>query len=289
MSVAAVIVEPGRAQPLRWWSHTEREAAGRKLRPVLEIWARAWGLQLERVCAELPGPSPQGPHAGERSDMPARPVLLGSGGRSIAEVLHLLMFDEPCTRSAPRSVAQELAARAEQALQDHLLAALPATPVPALPPDRSPDRRPVQAPVQPAPRHRWCGAIQFDVTLSGASQSHVVHLHFDPALAQDWCAALPARRVPRTANRLPLQPINQAIGSMPVRVSVELTPVDLGLGALRALRVGDVITLPQRTDQSLHVLIHSEPGRAGRPMCRGHLAMRAGRRVVELCGNHETP
>lgn len=131
--------------------------------------------------------------------------------------------------------------------------------------------------------------MQFGITLSSASQRHVVHLHLDPSLAQVWCAELPARRLPRTAKRLPLQPIIQAIASLPVRVSVELTPVDLGLGALRALRVGDVITLPQRTAQSLHVLIHAEPGRAGRPMCRGHLAMRAGRRVVELCGNHETP
>ena len=277
MSVAAVVVESGRARPLRWWTATEREAAARRLLPVLEAWTRAWGLQLDGVSAGLASRAPDGPCSDEPAHLPGRAAQLWSGDGSITEVLHLLMFDEPSAVSARQGVAHDLAGHARQSLLHDLAAALPAT--------SAPDRPPAPPPTL----HRWCGALQFDITLVNAGRRLVVCLLLDPSLSESWCAGLPARRVPPAPDRQPLQSIGQALAALPARVSVELTPVELELRALHALRSGDVIALRHRIDQPLHVLLQTQPGQLGRAICRGHLAMHAGRRVVQLSDNPETP
>ena len=76
-----------------------------------------------------------------------------------------------------------------------------------------------------------------------------------------------------------LLPLGQALGEQRLAVRVELQPVDLSLGQLQDLRLGDVVALDHALDQPLRVVTAD-----GVPVCGAWLGQREGRIAVELDG-----
>jgi flagellar motor switch/type III secretory pathway protein FliN len=75
----------------------------------------------------------------------------------------------------------------------------------------------------------------------------------------------------------PVVPLRQALGALPVPLTVDLCRAELTLGYLRTLAVGDVLALPMALDAPLTV---RGPGDA--PLCAAHLGSAAGQRAIEL-------
>ena len=74
-------------------------------------------------------------------------------------------------------------------------------------------------------------------------------------------------------------PVLAAIAARSVTLRVELAPVEVDLGTLQSLRVGDVLTLPHRLEQPLDLHAPDAPATVA---CTAYLGSRDGRRAVEL-------
>jgi flagellar motor switch protein FliM len=86
--------------------------------------------------------------------------------------------------------------------------------------------------------------------------------------------ARPARTTPAAA---PLVEVREALADSEVRLQVELSPFELGLGALQSLQVDDVLRLQHRADAPATVIDGD-----GRALFRAWLARRHARWAVEL-------
>ena len=65
-------------------------------------------------------------------------------------------------------------------------------------------------------------------------------------------------------------PLVHAMAARPLAISIELSGVELDLGALQSLQIGDVVVLAQRLDEPM--LARSRDG--GAPLCSAFLGRR---------------
>jgi hypothetical protein len=121
----------------------------------------------------------------------------------------------------------------------------------------------------------WSGAVSVTLPWHGL----LLKLHIGPgrvaALLQSD-ERVPAART-RTGNDVPLVPLHKAIEKKTTSLRLELAAVELDLGSLQALVLGDVIPLPHRLDQPLQVLAEDGP-----PLCTAYLGQQQGMRAIEL-------
>lgn len=121
----------------------------------------------------------------------------------------------------------------------------------------------------------WSGAVSVTLPWHGL----LLKLHIGPgrvaALLQSDERMQAAKT--RTGNDVPLVPLHKAIEKKTTSLRLELAAVELDLGSLQALVLGDVIPLPHRLDQPLQVLAED-----GRPLCTAYLGQQQGMRAIEL-------
>jgi hypothetical protein len=121
----------------------------------------------------------------------------------------------------------------------------------------------------------WSGAVSVSLPWHGL----LLRLHIGPgrvaALLQSDERMQAAKT--RAGNDVPLVPLHQAIEKKTTSLRLELAAVELDLGSLQALVLGDVIPLPHRLDQPLQVLAED-----GSPLCAAYLGQQQGMRAIEL-------
>ena len=269
MPAPATLADAGRVRHLRWWSDGALLAAAGRLRRALDPWAAGWGLSIHEVQACNAAVAGAVPALAEQHELAAGAARLWHGGGHAIGAMTALLFGPP-SGAGSSPLAGELAASAWQDLLEALASVLPAG-------------APVAAGDITDVERAWSGAVRIDVDLRGAGPASRFCLRLNEALAAAWCApatkASDARPAP---HRAVLAELAEVVAPRPVRVSVHLALVELDLGTLQSLAVGDVIRLPHRLDDPLHVGVDlgDEPSRT--PLCRAHLAQRDGRLAAEL-------
>ncbi|WP_162878155.1 FliM/FliN family flagellar motor switch protein [Trinickia diaoshuihuensis] len=126
---------------------------------------------------------------------------------------------------------------------------------------------------------RWTGAV----LLRRAIRDRILWLALDVAAAEGWLHTEgfdAAAGVSGTAS--PLTPFAAALRDVPVNVHVELRPVDVALGDLMGLALGDVICTRHAIDAPLQICLTAIDGGASASLCHAHLGMRDGARAVVL-------
>jgi hypothetical protein len=94
----------------------------------------------------------------------------------------------------------------------------------------------------------------------------------------------PPRRSPTSAGKVPLTVLTAAAVRTSVPVTAQLHPVELTLGQIRSLQVGDVVVLPHALEQPLRVV----PGH-GAVLCEAYLGRSGSHRSLELLRHGEGP
>lgn len=125
----------------------------------------------------------------------------------------------------------------------------------------------------PAPHYRpWSGAVHVRLPLSEAL---ALTLHLAPARVAALLATATGASggTPRPA----LVSLNEALAAHSTRLRVELAAVDISVGNLQSLTVGDVLVLPHPLTQTLQVKTTQ-----GLSLCEGYLGQQQGQRAIEL-------
>lgn len=121
------------------------------------------------------------------------------------------------------------------------------------------------------PRRLWrrgSGAVQCTISLGDLNLSLLL-----PAEAISSKSVV----TPGKGRRTPLVPLQSALSKVAVKLSVEISQMELTLGQMRTLAAGDVLALPTHLDEALTVR-----GPGGAAICLAHLGSLQGRHAVEL-------
>jgi len=255
--------QPIPERTLRWWSDTDLHSLLQRFEAAWKRWCEAWdetpGAVTVHNAGTLPAASP--PIAGWHALQAG--TWLGCTAAEPVALLRGLMFGmaEDGSRGGP--VASAVAREAWNALCVDL------APVRGDAGDRN---------EPPAADFRiWSGAVQLHFHIRGSTE---LRLH----LSSNAVAALVSSRAVETPpTRAALVPLHEAIADQPMRLRVELAPLEIDLGSLQALQVGDVLTLPHRLDEGLQVhAVGRGLAASDSAVCLAHLGVRHGRRAVEL-------
>ena len=246
-----------RGRPLRHWSAAQRAGLLAQLAAVHVAWCEDWGLasdgadgsgvRIAEVAATALG------DASTRLALGA--ALLGAG--DVPAHPRDVGSDAPCPW------ADALVAEAVADWHERMAAC-----------------------VGPAAGARvpvvWSGALHLQFAVRGCTWG----LRLD---ASQVHRALGPVAAPAAGHAMgpPLTPAWQALSSRPVDLRVDLAPVTLRLGQLRALQVGDVLQLPHRLDQPLRVGV-SPGGGVGdepSPLCDAWLGRCGSRLAIQCAGD----
>lgn len=310
---------PG-AQALRWWSREQQQRIVMAMEQVLRAWEQDWGLSPAhavedavfcRMGFEDPGtgepPDPPlvnwKPVALSNTSEPAcqlwwdaspvvRPGAVARGpvqarramDADLVSVLLVALFgspSEPLPSGEAGALAEVAAQTAKAAWADlwrrigHELRIPVATDAPSMQQDSLatllPELQCFQA---------WSGAVI--ITLHWCGQELRILLGGAEAEAflrhQQALASQPA------AKSTPVTPLWEAVSALPCTVRAELTPVELSLGAVKALRVGDVVELSHPLDLALFAKTDS-----GQLLCEAFLGKAGNHRAIELLRSPARP
>lgn len=263
------------AQPLRHWTDAQLAGLAALLGLAQRAWADGWGLDrvdvLEAAAEGADGPPPADHGAWlalHAADTAARAWIAPPPGAPAATgLLRQALFD--AAPEAALSLSADIAGVSHQVcetawtdlramLADALRlvpAAAPAAPAAAIGPD---DCRP------------WSGAVLVRLPMPGSAW----RLLLNGACVAQLAAPAPApRRTPAAAPTALLT----ALRDQPLTLRAALGGVEMTLGGLRSLAVGDVIRLPHALDEPLS-LIDAD----GRAVCPAFLGSQRGWRALEL-------
>lgn len=278
-------VQPStRPAPLRWWSSKQRQLLVSAMEKLLEAWALDWGLaqnsqEAVRCCMAF-----EEGHGVAHSSAPWNPVFVSGAAQQTPElwwhssvatrlgdlsvgaekrtrnagegdllsVLLGALFDSHSEGKEAKStvgvsagVANETAMLAWADLWRRIFHTLQASSVTEPPPVR-PEHQPLLVPASQC-FERWSGAVSVSLSLGGQDFRILLGGNEMEGFLR-YSESDPARSL---AQRLPVIPVWQAVSSLPCVVRTELAPVELSLGAFKALRIGDVVELPHPLDQPL--------------------------------------
>lgn len=116
---------------------------------------------------------------------------------------------------------------------------------------------------------RSAGSALLQLTLGGKSMSLLI--------PHSQLATRAGERAQQSAKRAPVTPLSTALTHVRTKLTAELGEVELSLGSLATLAIGDVITLSSVVDQPLK--LYSGPHRL---MGLGYLGKQDGHRAVEI-------
>jgi hypothetical protein len=284
----ALLDSTAAARPLRWWSQAQLGEVALALEKVLRAWEQDWALQQPHAAqdavrcqmASSSGAAASSWKAAALDDAcePACELWwdIAAGGQRADPVLLLVdaLFNtsvEPSALSAQGAVS-ELAAEAARAAWSDLWTRIGqalALPVAVTAPAMQADSL---ATLQPAASlfQAWSGAIAIGLHWCGQEMRIL--------LGGGEAAALLARDKPAgSAPAKPLSPVWHAVAAQACPVRAELAPVQLTLGAIKSLRVGDVIELQHTLDRPLVAKTAD-----GGVLCEAFLGRLGERRAIEL-------
>lgn len=261
-------------RPLTWWPASALATAARALDPAWQQWCRDWGL----------APAPVG--AGNACDAPASlrdlewtaPASTGASfattGAPPPDALQSLLFGpDPgvAPSTPPQPIAREVAAIAWRDLQRAIVARFGADGAPG-----------GAASPMPGPWRAWSGAVLMRLPFATETPFEALAL-FDRQAARSVCEPFgPSAGARQPRSPAPLVPVFGALAKTPLSIRVELDDIELDLGTLETLGIGDVIALGHRLDDSLHVRHAGAGGPERVDVCAALLGCRDGRRAVEL-------
>lgn len=266
MAPDTTLTEPSAARPLRWWSGASIATLSQRLDGCVRAWATRWEAGIDDLTVFNAHEVPVGacgawaPWLGHATGVHPW-VWVGDGNEPPALGIARALFGH----TTEGTVAHDLAARAWVELGNELARRLGHVAVAAAGPFGAPSARP------------WGGDIALRLQLRGGAESFDLWLRID----SDSAAGLLRDQTRPAARALPPveTPVLAAIAARTVTLRVELAPVEVDLGTLQSLRVGDVLTLPHRLEQPLDLRAPDAPATVA---CTAYLGSRDGRRAVEL-------
>jgi flagellar motor switch/type III secretory pathway protein FliN len=127
--------------------------------------------------------------------------------------------------------------------------------------------------------HRWTGAVLLRLAIG----KQVLWLALDAAAVDGWLKAGDHEQaLPATGGTAPLTPLPVALRDAAVDVRVELRTVEVALGDLMTLALGDVIQTQHAIDSPMQILVSTTGGASAALRCHAYLGMRDGARAVVL-------
>lgn len=297
------------ARALRSWSAGEKTRAADVVAAALRAWSSAWGVREaerggsvvqafggfdpEREAllpdAEAWSPLPEGgPGLWVASGTGAGGRRLRAGGAGVLDVLATALFGE--------AAAAEI--RVSRALSPGRAGDGRSSGVAADVVDRAWadwGRRLRTAGAPPVMRAEDAGSV--DAALRAWSGALLVRV---PWCGGDLLVLAAYERVARWAGgasrpvpppgRASVVPLGRALAGGRARLRVSLLAFDLDLGALSALRVGDVLRTTHALDAPVALSVEVTGGAEGAPVCAGFLGRLGDRRAVELLSlPHQPP
>lgn len=273
---------PGSAlecRPLRWWSDADLRIMAERVGVVWQRWATDWECPAIHpvafnACQASAGWHPEPINWSPPAAESRKPALwLGASRELVPDLLQRVLFGATVAdvnAVGSLTVAQELAQRAHVELEQRLQSSWAQGVVDA---SGSPDTQALAVPPAVQSR-RWSGAVRIQLSLA-TTENDSLWLHLPLALAAQCVPS--GGNSANSARKLthPLVSVSDAMQRETLRVRVGLSPVVIGLGSLLDLRVGDVIKTPHRLDAPLTVALLPGEGREARPLCLGHLGVRA--------------
>lgn len=283
-----------RAQPLRAWTEVQLKTVARVFQEAWDAWVLAWGLEEDGVSVvstreSLPLDESKAPPmlwervrwptsvAGKTSirwalDATAAMDLAGPSvgrvstptGRALAS-LEKWLFGERASRVEPvssreSSLGAKIALQAWSDFWQHLGEAMP---------DQEADTT-AQAGIPQG--SAWSGAVHVDIPWAQGvlsvllSGSQVVKLIDHTSTVRPVDGANPA-----------LTPLFQALSPQALRIRTEFRSLEMTLGQLRGLQIGDVVQIPHPLETPVQVVILEDY-----PLCSGWLGRQDGHVAVEL-------
>lgn len=261
----AVFVETAaaHAQPLRWWSQGQLEQMASRLTSLRNAWLHEWMDDAGSRSANLAPVHCR--HADEVREMP-RPRLLRHP--SVPQ----LWLSRAWTRGALGAALLSMrpAAVGIGAVNDieDLAWADFLTGLEFVQEDARVSAAVATDTIPAAHMRPWSGAVEAEMELAGGI---ALRLHLGPALAgsllpmaDDEDAASP----PVSASVI--APLNEALSGQKLRLQANLAPVEIALGTVAGLALGDVVLLPHLLASPLRVttldgqtICHADLGRCG--------------------------
>jgi len=290
-------------RPLRAWSAADRGRVAAAAHGALVAFEQAWGIAAD--------PGPGGRDAGaarircEPSSAAPRggPAPGASGWHALGDAAQGLWC------AAPAAPARSGAAAFTSALARALFGAPRALSAGAGPGGGAADGRRapgLAAEVAQAAWEDWCGrlagALGEGAGRPAQDRSAPVREPLGPwsgalALTLPWCglelhvlvsgervAGLlgPGRPPSEARPAAALTPVWRAMAEEPARIRAELRAFELDLGALAALRVGDVVRTAHALETPLEVKLHARGGAPALALCAGFLGRAGSARAIEL-------
>lgn len=266
------MVDATMPRALHWPGRQRLEALAGRVSEVLGRWRRTWlddcaPPALETVCATAAQDLENSNWRIWRQGIDADDSIWISGGLGPPQILQLLLRPQP---GASKAIGRVAAGLAQEALDDLLETMRQALS------DGMPTNAVSSAGVAstiPAMHCRaWSGAVRLRIPLAAGSS---LFLHLGPARVRALSDAPPARR-PLAPIRPPAS-LQEALDRHPARLRVTLSEVEISLGQLQDLAVGDVLLLPHPLTQALHVVTGQ-----GQTVCAAYLGQAQGAKAVEL-------
>lgn len=254
-----------RMQPLRWWTGPQLTELAARFEHVTQEWCTAWGLPAPVALVCMRAHECAGAQAEDWRLWAAqgeRQVLLRSKETPAAQLLSALF--KPAAKAgecAHDSMASQLAQQAWCALQAAWRGVCGIAPVAQMD----------EAATAPADSRAWSDAV----VLGFDGWVLDLQLYLNPACASELMHMPPRFQLP-AASQPPLTDFFDALqdASLPLRVA--LSDVEIDIGSLQNLALGDVIRLPHLLDAALNVHVGDDI------VCTAYLGQRQGRRAVEL-------
>lgn len=268
---------------LRAWPAAMQCALAERVAEAARLWARGW---------ELPASFDAAPADDDLARVEGRTAAAGSRWNAVSDarpdvaiwwttsangagvpprrLLLAAMFDETGISASDERMADALTDQAWRDWCDRLVDLFgDDTPSPGGMGGMSPQALPVLD-----------GSVQVRLSWFGGEQRLVV----GGELVARWMAAnAPAGRAASPGHRVAaLVPVLRALGDRPIALRVELGQVDVDLGALMALRPGDIFCTGHSLDAPLDAHAASGLPSARPPICNGYLGARDGWRAIEL-------
>lgn len=295
-----------RSIPLRAWSDSARRQIVNAVAAALKAWRTAWG---PTASSELHSTSSNGDLCGVQFDAEALAITRGvevwrclpgagagmwwaasASGSARAQSLpheaesvalaaiYRVLFGEPLPRPSatasggrPAHGAATIALEVAQAAWDDLCGRVASLFGHG---GETPDGDVNAPPRQVA--SPWSGAMALTLSEWGIPLVVLVAGDRVASLLTDSPAEAAGRGVTPRGERL--VPVMRALTQHGARLDVQLRPFELGLGALTALRVGDVLRTTHTLDAPVVVTIEG----SGEVLCEAFMGRSAERRAVEL-------
>lgn len=250
-------------QRLRWWTAPQLAGLALRFERVTHDWCAAWGFPAPAALMCMRAHECPGAQADDWRLWAAqgeRQVLLRSKESPAVQLLSAL-FDPATGECAHDSMASQLAHQAWCALQEAWRGVCGIALV----------AHSDAAMMTPADSLAWSGAVilSFDGWLAN------LQLYLNPACAAELMHISPRDQL-AASSQPSVSDLFEALQDTSLPLRFALADVEIELGSLQNLALGDVIRLPHLLEAPLHAHLGDDIA------CTAYLGQRQGRRAVEL-------